>query len=869
MVLGTVPSEAQIPVSELRLHVQQRLDDDRLPVALGGTCVARAIRRSHAIGFSTTWLIGLTALLLVATAAFAGPSPSVNTSCNVVPLMMCGAPAPNPPPQNWDYGYTLNAPTPMKLAAPGGGNVGPGNFQVIQVPGGSGSAWVGQNLAGYKGCVTQGDSIQTHAGNEIGPVARDLNARLGVYFGNLIGSEAQYPPDVITTQPSPALTVNTAASGCSRSSPCIQDGYNGPIVTASNIDSLGLFDYNAYEADLSKQKYTNPPPTGRFNHRVLSLPVGNCSGGSGGSSSIPIIGFACFFLLQQPTQQGNSLWIVGQYVGHCNADGTRDARLTPIHSRTSSSSTTAAAHKPGLVKSPHLEGVDKEVDALVQELRDLPGDQPVHVCTTCNTGYKVGAERRREIYDRLDALGSAAVPALARMLQSSLQGPDYDLSDTTFSILDKVSGPYTSRDGKQHEKNDISAALPVLILALDDRVVGGGAARLLGTMGPKASQAVPKLVAMLDDVSDTVRGDACGGLEDIDALPALRQARSDPSAAKKQFAQYAVAKIEQKCFVEPLGDNGSSCDAPPFGDTPAAYEAFAKPYISISLGPVIPLLQQMCYLKSHPNMDRSHIGLRFAVSDEDLNRLSTVALVEQQLAAIVNDAKVSQQACRSQSGYIHTGPPCRGLEKGADEPADLFLCFEPDGSCQHIPATPSTPIKTLLECQGLAQFLLSNTNDRGRPSRPGSYTDERYLVPGAAAWYECRSRYLDAFEPQLVYYRLIASDAVWVQIDSRFPLYVDTASITVRGDRRRAWFQTRFPPHTYKFDAEKHVATESTLWDFSCASKDVRILGCNLTLDDGSTQRGAPDWTPLEVKPSTLVDLEMQYLCKLPLKRAP
>lgn len=183
------------------------------------------------------------------------------------------------------------------------------------------------------------------------------------------------------------------------------------------------------------------------------------------------------------------------------------------------------------------------------------------------------------------------------------------------------------------------------------------------------------------------------------------------------------------------------------------------------------------------------------------------------------------------------------------------------------PRNTSTPIKTLLECQGLAEFLVSNTNDRGRPYR--RYTDERYLVRGAAAWYECRSKYLDTFEPQFASYRLIPSDAVWVQIDSRFPLYVDTASIAFRGDRRRAWFQTRFPPHTYKFDAEKYVATESTLWDFSCASREVRITGSNLTLEDGSTQRGGVDWTPLEVRPGTLVDLEMQYLCKLPPKQVP
>ncbi len=153
-------------------------------------------------------------------------------------------------------------------------------------------------------------------------MADGLDTRFGDYIGNLGGSQAQYPPDVITTQPSPALTVNTSASGCSSSSPCIQDGNNGPIVTASNIDSLGVFDYNSYEAALNAQQYTNAPPNGAFNRRILSLPVGNCSGGSGGSSSIPIIGFACFFLLQEPTHSGVNDWVLGQYIGNCNTDGT-------------------------------------------------------------------------------------------------------------------------------------------------------------------------------------------------------------------------------------------------------------------------------------------------------------------------------------------------------------------------------------------------------------------------------------------------------------------------------------------------------------------------------------------------------------------
>jgi hypothetical protein len=240
---------------------------------------------------------------------------SINQSCNLVPLMVCGTPPPNPAPAHWYYGYTENAPTVMRLTTPGGSTFGPGNFQLIDLPGGSGANWVQQNLAGgYNGCLVQGDSLTP--GDETGPVATGLDTRFGVYMGDLSGMQATYPPDVITTQPSPALMVSTAASGCSWTSPCIMDG--STVVTAGNIDSLGIFDYSSYQAALKAHHYTNAPPKGQFNRRILSVPVGNCSASSDGSSSVPIIGFAHFFLLQEPTHSGNSLWVLGQYIGSSN-----------------------------------------------------------------------------------------------------------------------------------------------------------------------------------------------------------------------------------------------------------------------------------------------------------------------------------------------------------------------------------------------------------------------------------------------------------------------------------------------------------------------------------------------------------------------
>lgn len=236
--------------------------------------------------------------------------------------------------------------------------------------------------------------------------------------------------------------------------------------------------------------------------------------------------------------------------GGISAASDMGAGVIPQQTEAKSSRLPTTAVGSGLAESPPSEKVDEEVDFLVQELRDLPGDLPARACTPCNTVSRVtGAERRREIYDRLDALGSAAVPELARMLQSSLQRSDKDLTSTVLWILGSVSGPYADRDGKQHEGSDISAALPALILALDDPNAQTWAAGTIGAIGPKAAEAVPKLIALLDDENVGLRGSACRGLTGIDPLPALRHARSDPNGDKQRFAQHAIASIETKCLA--------------------------------------------------------------------------------------------------------------------------------------------------------------------------------------------------------------------------------------------------------------------------------------------------------------------------------
>jgi Flp pilus assembly protein TadG len=261
--------------------------------------------RVAASGFARpTWFMNLAGIpqMTVAATAVAGPSPTINQACDIVPLVVCGNS--NQP----NFGYTLDQPWVLKQSAPGNpSEIGPGNFQLIQL-GGSGAAIVRQNLAGsFSGCATQGDSVQTQPGNESGPTAQGINTRFGDYSGAMGGTESQYPPDVLVTQQSPPLTV----------------GSGGPPYPVLGNITYGYEQYVTDEGNPGSYNY-QPAPSGPgvFNRRVLQVAVGDCTGTSGGQTSVPVIGFACFFLLQEEAQQGNSSYIVGEFEGNCTVNGT-------------------------------------------------------------------------------------------------------------------------------------------------------------------------------------------------------------------------------------------------------------------------------------------------------------------------------------------------------------------------------------------------------------------------------------------------------------------------------------------------------------------------------------------------------------------
>jgi hypothetical protein len=272
--------------------------------------------RVRATGFvMPAWLIRVGGIFnkTVSATAVAGPR-TLNvgsTVCNVAPMMVCGNPGAAP-----SWGYTLNAPQVLKTAAGGQSAVGPGNFQLIRLDGQQGGSDLRQNLAGsYSACMANGNTIETEPGNSVGPVAQGLNTRFGEYQGPVDRSD--YPPDVIVTATSGLRAEERVARDPSQG----YDIYQGNTrITAENIRQE-LYDYNDYLEDLRNGNYAEDSD-GAFGRRELAVPVGDCSGTVNGQGSVPLLGFACFFLLAPASHQGTDAFVYGQFVQDCAVTGT-------------------------------------------------------------------------------------------------------------------------------------------------------------------------------------------------------------------------------------------------------------------------------------------------------------------------------------------------------------------------------------------------------------------------------------------------------------------------------------------------------------------------------------------------------------------
>ena len=261
----------------------------------------RVIASDFSIDASLTAVLGITDIDIRASAV-AGPSPTINSACNIAPMVVCAVDPADPDL----FGFEPNQLEVLKSAAGDGSDIGPGNFQLVRIdcPGG---ACIRDNMAGgYGGCLSSGETVESEPGNTVGPSVQGLNTRFGRYSGPV--SPADYPPDVVTDQPSPPVTYDDDTD-------TIQQG--GSVVDDQSID----YAWDQYQFDVENEQWDNPPPAGAFNRRVLALPVAECTADAGGQTTLNVVGFGCYFLIQEAVQKGNEAQIFGQFIEGCNAGG--------------------------------------------------------------------------------------------------------------------------------------------------------------------------------------------------------------------------------------------------------------------------------------------------------------------------------------------------------------------------------------------------------------------------------------------------------------------------------------------------------------------------------------------------------------------
>ncbi|UVM40196.1 pilus assembly protein [Pseudomonas sp. B21-017] len=248
----------------------------------------------------------------VSAIATAGPSPT--SPCDLAPLMVCGDPTKYDPAAGMFWGFKFGDLQVLKTAAGNSSPIGPGNFQLLDF--GSGGSTVRDDLAGGGSvCRNVGDNVQTAPGNKVGPTSQGLNTRFGIYNGPVSASD--YPPDMVTTYSTPAMTYDAVVTA----------KYKGQAVTSSNgnltAGTNAILDYNDWRASTAAcvaGSGSGCQSNGVFERRMLKIVVGNCTGKQGGTTSVPVLGFGCYFVVQPMSNGGTESQIFGQFVKECEGD---------------------------------------------------------------------------------------------------------------------------------------------------------------------------------------------------------------------------------------------------------------------------------------------------------------------------------------------------------------------------------------------------------------------------------------------------------------------------------------------------------------------------------------------------------------------
>lgn len=244
------------------------------------------------------WL-GINKALNVSAAA--GPSPSA-PAVNVVPMAVCQDDS-----ATGSQGYDTGKLYALKLSDLDQAEMGAGNYQLLDF--GSGADTVREALAGgFEGRVGVGDSVVTKPGNTVGPVGQGLNTRFGQYGGGGL-SETDYPPDVYVKEPVRNASLDK----------------DGNVVYDDTSGANGQpWRYSDYESAMpcTGDSACRIDEGGQYDRRILIIPIVDCSGASGGTTSFTVTALGCFFLLQQaPTSNSGKEAVFGEFLHDCSAYG--------------------------------------------------------------------------------------------------------------------------------------------------------------------------------------------------------------------------------------------------------------------------------------------------------------------------------------------------------------------------------------------------------------------------------------------------------------------------------------------------------------------------------------------------------------------
>ncbi|ROM89734.1 TadE/TadG family type IV pilus assembly protein [Pseudomonas brassicacearum] len=247
----------------------------------------------------------------VAAMATAGPSPT--SPCDLAPLMVCGDPTKYSPSTGVFWGYKFGDLQDLKTGSGTTSAIGPGNFQLLDF--GSGGSTVRDDLAGGGSvCRSVGQNVTTKPGNNVGPVSQGLNTRFNQYSGGV--KAADYPPDLIVSYSTPVIT-NSSGTLQYKGQTIISS--NGTLTAGGNA-VLGYNDWLASSAACIAGSGTGCQTGGVYERRMLKIVIGDCTGKNNGATSIPVLGFGCYFVVQPAGSTGSTSEIFGQFVKECQGD---------------------------------------------------------------------------------------------------------------------------------------------------------------------------------------------------------------------------------------------------------------------------------------------------------------------------------------------------------------------------------------------------------------------------------------------------------------------------------------------------------------------------------------------------------------------